>query len=47
MDILDDMGLTKVYVSLWTDDVSGLSQHGYKEYWFDNIERVLNNILNQ
>lgn len=35
----------KVLTFLYTDDVSKLSEEGYREYWFDNIEKVLAGIL--
>jgi len=34
-----------VYVFLRTDDINRLPQDGYRKYWFDNIDRVLNKIL--
>jgi len=35
----------KVYLFLRTDDINKLPQNGYREYWFDNIEKVLDIIL--
>ncbi|HIC91640.1 MAG TPA: hypothetical protein EYP21_06205 [Syntrophaceae bacterium] len=42
-----DIGSLKgvVYVFLRTDDVNQLPQNGYRNYWFDNIDKVLTNIL--
>jgi len=34
-----------VYVFLRTDDINKLPQSGYRNYWFDNIDRVLTKIL--
>lgn len=34
-----------VYVFLRTDDINRLPQNGYRKYWFDNIDKVLTNIL--
>ena len=35
----------KVYTFLRTDDINRVSEGGYKEYWFDSIERALERIL--
>ncbi len=35
----------RVYVFLRTNDINRLSQDGYKNYWFDNIDIVLTKIL--
>lgn len=34
-----------VYAFLRTDDINRLPQNGYRNYWFDNIDKVLANIL--
>ena len=34
-----------VYVFLCTDDINRLPQNEYRNYWFDNIDKVLNDIL--
>jgi len=36
----------RVFTFLYTDDVSKLPLEGYREYWFDNIGKVLTNVLN-
>ena len=38
--------ICKVYAFLRTDDVNRVSEGGYKKYWFDSIENVLENFLN-
>ncbi|MBC7197000.1 MAG: restriction endonuclease subunit R, partial [Deferribacterales bacterium] len=42
-----DLGSLKgvVYVFLRTDDINRLPQNGYRNYWFDNIDRVLTKVL--
>jgi hypothetical protein len=44
--IIDYEGLkVRVFTFLYTVDVNGLSEEGYRKYWFDNIGKTLANIL--
>lgn len=45
--LLDHEGMkVRVFTFLYTDDVNRLSQKGYKEHWFDNIDKAITDILN-
>ncbi|MEW6408582.1 MAG: restriction endonuclease subunit R, partial [Nitrospirota bacterium] len=35
----------RVYTFLRADDINRLPQDGYRNYWFDNIDRVLDKVL--
>ena len=35
----------RVYTFLRADDINRLPQNGYRKYWFDNINEVLNKIF--
>lgn len=35
----------RVYTFLRADDINRLPQNGYRKYWFDNLDKVLTNIL--